>query len=253
MAEEQTKKIYFASDAHLGLSIYEDRKIAERRLVRWMDSIKPTCKALYFVGDMFDYWFENKYVIPKGFARFIGKMAEFIDAGIPIYLYAGNHDIWMFDYFQKEIGANVVIHDTIETFDNKKFYISHGDGLGDPSRSFRLARAIFHSKICQFLYGWIHPDITVWFGQSLSKDNKKKKQGRKTENYLGEDKEYLVQFAKKHRKDNDVDFYIFGHRHILLDLPIEPSSRVIILGDWINKFTYAEWDGNQLTLKKYEE
>lgn len=250
--EQQEKKIYFASDAHLGLNIYEDRKSAEKRLVRWMESIQPTCKALYLVGDMFDYWYEYKYVVPKGFVRFIGKMAEFIDAGIPVYLYTGNHDIWMFSYFQEEIGATVLEHDTTETFDGKRFYIGHGDGLGDPSRSFRFLRKFFRNKFCQSLYTWIHPDVTMPFGLSWSKNNRKKKQGNEAEQYLGEDREFMVQFAKKHRKEHEIDYYVFGHRHILLDLPIE-GSRIVILGDWITNFTYAVWDGKSLELKRYEE
>lgn len=250
---QSEKKIYFASDAHLGLSIYEDRKVAERRLTRWMDSIKPSCKALYFVGDMFDYWFEYKYVVPKGFVRFIGKIAEFIDEGIPVYLYTGNHDIWMFGYFQDELGATIREQDTIEEFDGKRFYIGHGDGLGDPSLSFRFLRAFFRNKACQAMYKWIHPDVTMPFGLSWSKFNRKKKQGNEAEQYIGEEREFLVQFAKRHRKENKIDFYIFGHRHILLDLPIEEESRVIILGDWITNFTYAEWNGSTLELKRYTE
>ncbi len=250
MAEE--KKIYFASDAHLGLTLFEERKSAEKRLVRWMDSIKETCKELYFLGDMFDYWFEYKYVIPKGFARFIGKMAEFIDAGIPVYLFTGNHDIWMFGYFQDEIGATICDHDIVKELFGKKFYMAHGDGLGDPSLSFRLLRGFFRNKPCQAMYKWIHPDATMPFGLSWSKFNRKKKRGNKAEKYLGPEKEFLVQFAQKHREENEIDFYIFGHRHIDLDLTIEQESRVIILGDWIQKFTYAVWDGERLEVKHFE-
>lgn len=248
-----SKKTYFASDAHLGLNIYEDRITAEKRLVKWMDSIKPDCKALYFVGDMFDYWFEYKYVIPKGFVRFIGKMAEFIDDGIPVYLYTGNHDVWMFDYFQKEIGATVCTQETITEIDGKKFYIAHGDGLGDPSLTFRFMRCFFRNKVCQALYKWIHPDVTMPFGHAWSQSNRKKKQGNKAEQYLGEENEFLVQFAKEHVQKNDVDYYIFGHRHIELDLTIEERKRVIILGDWITKFTYAVWNGERLEMRRYDE
>jgi UDP-2,3-diacylglucosamine hydrolase len=251
--DSSKKKIYFASDAHLGLEVYEDRFTAERRIVQWMDSIKPTCKALYFVGDMFDYWFEYKYVIPKGFVRFIGKMAEFIDDGIPVYLYTGNHDVWMFGYFQEEIGATVYTKETILTLEGKNFYVAHGDGLGDPSLSFRFMRGFFRNKFCQFLYKWIHPDLTMPFGRAWSKSNRKKKRGNAAESYLGEEKEFLVQFAKKHSQTNDIDFYVFGHRHIVLDLTIEGNKRVIILGDWITNFTYAEWDGEHFEIKRYEE
>ena len=183
----------------------------------------------------------------------IGKMAEFIDDGIPVYLYTGNHDVWMFGYFQEEIGATVYTKETTLTLDGKNFYVAHGDGLGDPSLTFRFMRGFFRNKFCQFLYKWIHPDLTMPFGRAWSKSNRKKKRGNAAESYLGEEKEFLVQFAKKHSQTNDIDFYVFGHRHIVLDLTIEGNKRVIILGDWITNFTYAEWDGEHFEIKRYEE
>lgn len=249
--EESRKNVYFASDAHLGLDIFENPIDTERRLVRWMDSIKDSAKAIYFVGDMFDYWFEYKDVVPKGYSRFIGKMAELSDNGVEIHIFTGNHDIWMFGYFEKELGAIVHHKELITEIDGKKFYIAHGDGLGDPSISFRILRKFFRNKPCQALYKMIHPRLTVPLGYAWSRHNRKKKIGLKSEKYLGEKQEYLVEFAKKHAQDNDIDFYVFGHRHIVLDLLITPKQRVAILGDWIQNFSYGMWDGNNFSVEYF--
>jgi UDP-2,3-diacylglucosamine hydrolase len=249
--EESRKNVYFASDAHLGLDIFENPIDTERRLVRWMDSIKDSAKAIYFVGDMFDYWFEYKDVVPKGYSRFIGKMAELSDNGVEIHIFTGNHDIWMFGYFEKELGAIVHHKELITEIDGKKFYIAHGDGLGDPSISVRILRKFFRNKPCQALYKTIHPRLTVPLGYAWSRHNRKKKIGLKSEKYLGEKQEYLVEFAKKHAQDNDIDFYVFGHRHIVLDLLITPKQRVAILGDWIQNFSYGMWDGNNFSVEYF--
>lgn len=254
MNDSENKIVYFASDAHLGLDIHEKPIESEKRLVRWLNEIKPTAKALYLVGDMFDYWFEYKDVVPKGYVRFIGKLAEFVDDGIPVYMFTGNHDTWMFDYFEKEVGA-VIYTDSIEIeLDGKKFYIAHGDGLGDPSKSFRFMRKFFRNKFCQQLYKLIHPGLTMPFGYAWSRHNRKKKLGTPGEQYLGEEKEFLVQFAKKYSQSHDdIEYYIFGHRHIMLDLKFCNNKRIMILGDWITNFSYASWNGTELSLKKYIE
>lgn len=249
---EERKNVYFASDAHLGLDLYGDPLEREKKLVRWLDSIKATARELYLVGDMFDYWFEYKNVVPRGFVRFLGKLAELSDAGVKIYMFAGNHDIWMFDYFQKEIGATVIDGSYETTIDGKKFYIAHGDGLGDPSLSFRIMRTLFRNKICQGLYKMLHPRLTVPFGCAWSHNSRKKKMGTPGEKYLGEDKEYLVQFAKSYAKQTPTDFFIFGHRHIDLDLMISTGSRVVILGDWLTHFSYGVWDGEIFSLEVFE-
>lgn len=248
-------KTYFVSDAHLGSLYLEDRLANEKKLVRWMNSIRPDCEALYMLGDMIDFWFEYKQAVPKGYARFFGKIAEFTDAGIPVYWFAGNHDIWLFDYVQSELGV-IVYHKEVEVIiQGKKFYLAHGDGLGDPSRQFRMLRKIFHSKFNQGLFGGLHPDLGMKFGLSWAKHSRKKREYN-PEIYLGEDKEYLIQFSKKHLAEKGADaadFYIFGHRHILLDLMISAKSRIIILGDWFRLFTYASFDGTDFELLSFEE
>lgn len=248
-------KTYFVSDAHLGSWYPKDRLANEKKLVRWLNGIKPDCEALYMMGDMIDFWFEYKQAVPKGYARFFGKIAEFTDEGIPVYWYAGNHDIWLFDYVQKELGVTVVFQDTEVEIHGKKFYLAHGDGLGDPSKEFRMLRRVFHNRFNQKLFTWLHPDLGLKFGLNWAKHSRKKRE-YSPETYLGEDKEYLIQFSKSHRAqkgDDAPDFYIYGHRHILLDLMISAKSRIIILGDWFRHFTYASFDGKEFELLSYEE
>jgi UDP-2,3-diacylglucosamine hydrolase len=248
-------KTYFVSDAHLGSWYLKDKLANEKKLVRWMDGIKSDCDALYLLGDMIDFWFEYKQAVPKGFARFFGKLAEFTDVGIPVYWYAGNHDIWLFDYVQKELGVQVIFQETEVVIHGKKFFLAHGDGLGDPSREFRILRRIFHSRFNQALFAALHPDIGLKFGLSWAKHSRKKREYQ-PETYLGEDKEYLIQFAKKDRLekgDGAPDFYIFGHRHILLDLMLSGKSRIVILGDWFKLYTYASFDGTDFDLLSYED
>lgn len=220
-----------------------------------MNSIKPDCEALYLMGDMIDFWFEYKQTVPKGYARFFGKIAEFTDAGIPVHWFAGNHDIWLFDYVQSELGVIVYRQEAEVQIQGKMFYLAHGDGLGDPSRQFRMLRKVFHSKFNQKLFSWLHPDHGMKFGLTWAKHSRKKREYN-PETYLGEDKEYLIQFSKKQvmEKGSDAaDFYIFGHRHIQLDLRISAKSRIIILGDWFRLFTYASFDGTDFDLLNFED
>jgi UDP-2,3-diacylglucosamine hydrolase len=247
-------KTYFVSDAHLGSWAFKDIRANEVRLVRWMDSIQSDCEALYLMGDIIDFWFEYKTVVPRGFTRFFGKVAEFTDRGIPVYWFSGNHDIWLFDYVQQELGVTVHYKPLETRIHGKMFFLAHGDGLGDPSFSFGLLQRIFHSKINQTLFGMLHPNIALWFGLKWAR-NSRLKRGSEPERYLGEEKEYMVQFAKAHSKtggDNAPDFYVFGHRHILLDLMISSKSRIIILGDWVELFSYGVFDGTNFSLEIFE-
>jgi len=250
---EKRKKIYFASDTHFGLDLKESPIESEKRFVRWLDSIKHETAALYLLGDVFDYWFEYKSVVPKGHTRVLGKLAEFTDAGIPVFIFIGNHDIWMFDYLPEEIGVTIVTGPIETEIYGKRFYLAHGDGLDDPSRSFRFFRYLFRNKFCQQLYKTVHPSLTTPLGFAWSRHNRKRKIKDKTAVYKGEEKEYLVQFAKNYSKDHDVDYFIFGHRHIMLDLMIPGQKRVVIPGDWIDHFSFAVFDGEELFLEQYEE
>ncbi|MCD7976796.1 MAG: UDP-2,3-diacylglucosamine diphosphatase [Tannerellaceae bacterium] len=248
------KKIYFISDAHLGARFHEDPRKIEKKLVRWLDFVKKDASAIFMLGDMFDYWYEYKYVVPKGFTRFLGKLAELSDEGIEIHIFTGNHDVWIFDYLPEEIGA--VVHRDVLTIDllGKRFFLGHGDEIDYRSWSFRLLRKLFRNKFCQWLYAGIHPRWTFGFalGWSLSSRKKGLKKNEEVE-YEGEAAEYMVQFAKKYLITHpDINFFIFGHRHIMLDLMLTKTSRLLIAGDWMKLFSYIEWDGKELSLNQFE-
>ena len=250
MKLEEKKKIYFASDIHLGSDVFEDPLVAEKRFVRWLDSIKDDAQALYLLGDIFDFWYEYKYVVPKGFTRFLGKISEMTDSGIEIHLFIGNHDIWMYDYLPLETG--VIVHKTpiTEEINGKSFYLAHGDGLGDNSRSFKLIRWLFHNNFCRILFNTIHPRWALAFAHSWSKHSRKKSLTNSSD-YFGEDKEHLVLYAKQYISQHpETDYLIFGHRHIMLDLMLSRKSRMMIIGDWLQYFSYAVFDGENLSLEQ---
>lgn len=240
--------IYFISDAHLGSRLVKDPREHEMRLVNWLDKVKIDAEAIYMLGDMFDFWFEYKTVMPKSFVRFLGKMAELTDSGIEIHYFTGNHDIWTFGYLEDEIGVKV--HRTPELLDikGKKFYLAHGDGLYTEEKGFKIIRSIFHSRTCQKLFQLVPPRIGQNFGYAWSKSNREKILHIENK-YLGEENEHLVIFAKKFSETHDVDFMIFGHRHIELDLELKNKSRVVILGDFIGIFSYAVFDGENFHLE----
>ena len=232
--------IYFLSDAHLGSLAIPHGRMQERRLVRFLDEIKPTAEAIYLLGDMFDFWYEYRHAVPKGYTRFLGKLSELTDSGVEVHYFTGNHDIWAYDYLEKECG--VILHRKPLTLDlyGKTFFLAHGDGMGDPNKSFKIIRYIFHNKICQKLFTWLHPDFGIAFGLQWAKHSRIKHDLNGEPAYMGEDKEHLVLFAKQYVSTHpDIDYFIFGHRHIELDLVLPSNSRVVILGDWITQFTYA--------------
>ncbi len=248
------KKIYFVTDAHLGMRTDVPVALNEKKLVRWLCSIQADCGALYMLGDMIDFWFEYKEAIPKGYVRFFGKLAEFTDAGIPVYWFTGNHDLWLFKYVQQEIGIVVYKEAQELVILGKRFYLAHGDGLGYAPFSFKLMNGIFHSPFFQTLFRILHPDLGISFGLRWSKHSYYKRKTMELA-YLGEDKEHLVLFAKNHliAAKPAPDYYIFGHRHILLDLQLTQGSRLIIPGDWIREFSYGVFDGNDFLLEHFED
>lgn len=249
------KNIYFLSDAHLGSWAIPHSRQHERRLVRFLDEIKDKAQAVYLLGDMFDFWYEYKYVVPKGYTRLLGKISELTDMGVEVHFFTGNHDIWCKDYFETECGM-IVHHEpiTVELAD-QVFLLGHGDGLGDPSRTFRIIRYLFRNRFCQRMFSMIHPRWAMLFGYTWAKHSRLKHEADDGEPpYMGEDKEYMVVYAKQYLKSHpDVNFFIFGHRHIELDLMLSRSSRIIILGDWITQFTYAVFDGEHMFVENYLE
>lgn len=248
------KNVYFLSDAHLGSRAIEHRRTHERRLVNFLDSIKDQASAVYLLGDMFDFWYEFKMVVPKGYTRFLGKLSELTDLGVEVHFFTGNHDIWCGDYLEEECG--VTIHReplTCEIY-GKEFFLAHGDGLGDPDRKFRFLRAMFHSKILQRMFSMLHPRWSVDFGLAWAKHSRLKREDGMEAEYQGESKEPLVAFTKDYlRMHPDINYFIYGHRHILLDLMLSRSARLMILGDWISNFSYAVFDGENMFLEQYIE
>ena len=244
------KKIYFISDVHLGLHPTENSLVREKMLVNWLNEIRDDAEELYLMGDIFDFWHEYKHVVPKGFTRFLGKLAEMTDQGTKLYFFSGNHDIWAYDYFRTEMGAEIFHKPITREIKGSKFFLAHGDGLGPGDFSYKLLKWTFRNKFLQFLFARIHPNFALWLGKAWSKKSRYAK-GIVAEEYIGSDKELQMIFARQRIRDEHFDFFIFGHRHIPLDIQIAERTRVINLGDWINNFTYAVFDGEQLSLKQY--
>ncbi|MBK9412257.1 MAG: UDP-2,3-diacylglucosamine diphosphatase [Bacteroidetes bacterium] len=242
------KKIYFASDFHLGVPTYENSLEREHKIVKWLDSIKADAEELYLLGDVFDFWFEYRTVVPRGYVRLLGKLAELSDSGIKIHYFTGNHDMWTFDYLEKEL--NVIIYRApIEiSYNGKAFYIGHGDGLGPGDHGYKFIKKVFASKVCQWLFARLHPNFGIGIANYFSKKSRIAT-GTTDEKFLGEEKEWLVIYSKEILAKKHFDYLIFGHRHLPLDIKID-SSRYINLGDWIQYFTYGVFDGAEFELKK---
>jgi UDP-2,3-diacylglucosamine hydrolase len=243
--------IYFASDFHLGVPTTKQSHEREKRICRWLDSIKSDAAEIYLVGDLFDFWYEYKYTIPKGTVRLLGKIAELTDAGIPVHFFVGNHDLWMKDYFIEELHVSVHHNPITKTHNNKQFYIGHGDGLGPGDKWYKVLRKIFASKTCQWLFSRLHPNLGFFIARRSSKRSRIMT-GDSDEKFLGADNEWLYLFSKDYLKTNKVDYFIFGHRHLPLDLDIEGKARYINLGEWIQYNTYAVFDGETLRLESFK-
>ena len=245
------KKIYFASDNHLGAPTPEASAPREKRFVQWLSEIQQDAAALFLLGDLFDFWFEYKTVVPKGFVRVLGKLAEMADAGIPIHFFVGNHDLWMLDYLEKEVGIKVHYQPKEFTFNDRIFFIGHGDGLGPEDKGYKRVKKIFTNPFFQWCFRWLHPDLGMRLGHYLSVKNKLIS-GEEDAIFLGEDKKWLTQYAKRKYNEKARDYFVFGHRHIPLDIAINDQARYINLGDWISHYTYAEFSENTMALKKWE-
>ncbi len=245
------KKTYFASDFHLGIDAAKSSKERERQIVRWLDSIMPEAEALYLVGDVFDFWFEYLKVIPKGYVRLFGKLAEWRDEGIPIYFFTGNHDMWMFRYFEEELDIPIYRKPLLREIQGKQFFIGHGDGLGPGDYGYKFIKKVFSDPLCQWLFERIHPNLGIWLMQFWSC---KSKGATPFENsFMGAEKEWLVTYCQKKLEEISADFFIFGHRHLPIDYTLRNgSSRYINLGDWLTFNSYAVFDGDDLVLKFFE-
>lgn len=248
------KNVYFLSDAHLGSRAISTRRTHERRLVNFLDQIKHNAAAVYLLGDMFDYWYEYRHVVPKGYTRFLGKISELTDSGVEVHFFTGNHDLWVGDYLEKECGVILHRHEQTCEIYGKVFFLAHGDGLGDTDWKYRTLRSIFHSKTLQRLFSMIHPRWTVELGLEWAKHSRMKRLDGKEPEYMGEEKEPLVLYSKQYLREHpEINYFIYGHRHIMLDLMLTRNSRMVILGDWIKEFSYAVFDGEAFFLEQFIE
>ena len=236
----ENKKIYFASDQHLGAPTPKASLPREKKFVAWLDTIKEDAGTIFLLGDLFDFWFEYKTVVPKGFVRVLGKLAELKDAGIDIYFFVGNHDLWMRDYFQKELNIPVFHKPQEFEINGKIFLIGHGDGLGPSDYGYKRMKKVFTFPFFKWLFRWLHPDIGVTLGHYFSVKNKLIS-GDEDARFLGEENEWLAQYCRRKLTEKHYDFFVFGHRHLPLEIELNNNSTYINLGDWIQHFTYGEF------------
>ncbi|MFT6717058.1 MAG: UDP-2,3-diacylglucosamine hydrolase [Saprospiraceae bacterium] len=248
---EEKNHIYFASDFHLGVPDHESSRKRELLLVKWLDKVAKDAAEIYLIGDIFDFWFEYRSVVPKGHVRLLGKLAEVVDSGIKVTLFTGNHDMWMFDYLEKEIGVSIQREPIVKEFSSKTFYLGHGDGLGPGDYKYKFLKKVFANKLCQWLFARVHPNFAfgiakMWSGKSRLKNNKKE------EGFTTKENEWLYEYSKSLLFTKHYDYFIFGHRHLPLDLSIDGyQSRYINLGEWVTGNPhYAVFDGKELSLRK---
>ena len=245
------KNIYFASDFHLGSPSFAESRGREDRIVRWLNAIQPDCAELFLMGDVFDFWFEYRTVVPKGFIRFQGKLAAMADAGIKIWFFKGNHDMWVDDYFCREIGMEIVSDELVIERNGKKFFLHHGDGLGPGDRKYKILRKIFRNPLCQWLFSLVPPVIGMGIANRWSHSSKAA--SRAEEVFGGIEKEWLALYAKEQLKSAHYDYFIFGHRHLPLEIDLGSGSKYVNTGEWLKYNSYAVFDGTNLRLEYFEK
>lgn len=247
----ENKKIYFASDFHLGVPDLKTTIEREKLIVKWLEMVRKDAHSIYLVGDMFDFWFEYKYTVPKGFIRFLGKLAELRDAGLPIYFFTGNHDLWMFDYFQKELDITIYTEPQEVVIGKHKLLVGHGDGLGPGDKFYKvLKRALFANPVCHWLFARLHPNLGMYLAHKWSMSSRIA--NMKREEFQNKENEFLFKYCEEIEKKSHHDFYIFGHRHLAIDEKVSDNSRYINLGEWVNESPYAVYDGKEMSLKSFK-
>jgi UDP-2,3-diacylglucosamine hydrolase len=244
-------KTYFASDFHLGTDATLTSRERERQIVRWLDWISEDAESLYLVGDVFDYWFEYRKVVPKGFVRLLGRLAELRDKGLPVYYFTGNHDMWMFQYMEKELDIPIYRKPVVREIGGKRFLIGHGDGLGPGDRGYKFIKTVFSNRACQWMFERIHPNTGIWLMNAFSGTSRKANPS--DPRFQGEERERLVQFCNARLEESPFDYFVFGHRHLPIDFTLKNGkSRYINLGDWLVFNSYAVFDGQNLELRFFE-
>lgn len=244
------KKIYFISDCHFGIPDYNSSLKREKLLVKFLDEIKYDAREIYLLGDIFDFWFEYKYVVPKGYVRLLGKLAEITDAGITVNFFTGNHDMWVRNYFKDELHLHIYKKPVICNYNGKIFFIGHGDGIGPGDSSYKFIKKVFSNSLCKWLFARLHPNFAIKVALLFSHRSRIAR-GNSDSIFLGIEKERLILFSKEFSKNNKVDYFVFGHRHLPMDLEIDSSFRYVNIGDWYSNFSYVMYDGEEVFLKKY--
>lgn len=242
------QKVYFASDFHLGTPTPEKSLERERAVVAWLEAVRHDAAVIFLVGDVFDFWFEYKRAVPKGFIRLQGKLAELSDAGLPIVLFTGNHDMWMYDYFTTELGIPVYRQPRAYEIGGKRLLVGHGDGLGPGDATYKRLKVLFESRVARGVFRWLHPDLGIRLAHAWSRSSRISNQEKDEEKFLGKEREWLFLYCQEVEKRQHHDFYVFGHRHLPLNLDVTPNSRYINLGEWVTARTYGVFDGSDFNL-----
>ncbi len=242
-------EIYFLSDFHLGAPDRTSSLVREKRIVSFLDEHAGDMSELFLLGDLFDFWYEYRDVVPKGYTRILGKLAELTDKGLPIHFFVGNHDMWMKGYFESEL--NIPVYHEPQTFERrgKRFLIGHGDGLGPGDKGYKFIKKVFRNPVCQALFGTLHPYAGIGLANYFSRKSREATGQGHEQHFLGEDKEWLILYSREVLKLEHYDYFIFGHRHLPIDFQLAPDSRYINTGDWIRYNSYAVFDGTDVQLK----
>jgi UDP-2,3-diacylglucosamine hydrolase len=249
-------KIYFASDFHLGIPDRESSLLREKKFIRWLNEIEPDAEAIYLMGDLFDFWFEYRTVVPRGYTRLFARLAEITEKGIPVHFFRGNHDLWAFSYLNEESGVTLHDHTLKIRLKGKNFFLAHGDGLGPGDHGYKLLKKVFRCRFNQFLFRWLHPDIGTKMGLYFSKGSRISNMLREDRNqsYQLAEKEFLLEFSRtESASDPEIDYFVFGHRHIPTNLKINDKASCIILGDWVKHFSYGVYDGKTFEIEYFEK
>ncbi|WP_025764965.1 UDP-2,3-diacylglucosamine diphosphatase [Dyadobacter tibetensis] len=248
IALTEGKKLYFSSDYHLGVPTPAASRDRERKIVAWLESIRSDAQVIFLVGDIFDFWFEYRHAVPKGSIRLLGKLAELADQGIEMIIFTGNHDMWMSGYLTDELGATIYRNPVSFTITHssgsvRNLLVGHGDGLGPGDHTYKFLKKIFENRFFQGLFRFVHPDIGIGIAKAWSRRSRLANVNKGEERFMGEDKEWLLIYCQKVEQRQHHDYYIFGHRHLVLDLPVNNHSRYINLGEWVSQQHYAQFDG----------
>jgi len=244
-------KLYFAGDFHFGMPGHARSLDREKKVVAWLEEISKDAAAIFLMGDQFDFWFEHRYTVPAGFVRFLGKIAALTDSGIPVFMFRGNHDMWTSGYWEKELGVEVISNEIEFTCREQHFFLHHGDGLGKGESGYKLLRKVFRAPWSSWLFARLHPNFGFAIANAWSRKSRLA-QGEKYGHFLGEEKEWLIGFCKDYLNIKHIDFFVFGHRHLVLDMPVGPNSRYINAGTWFNDTAYAVFDGESMRIKRFD-